>query len=593
MSLPANLNKLAQIMLGTISPGAGRLFSPSVQIDADQQTASTNTVWILLPETFFGVNLRQRTDIAIGLLAHELGHWLQPHEADQLAEMLKLDPWTYNLVLDVQDEATIATAFPPILGPLQACRKLVTDQLPLDAYIEAAETVTTFLDAFRLQAMLCRFLSPGQDCYGPAIRELAFPLLPSEANYHVRECARYLRRFVTIESGDLPKEIAKLAKKYPELCADEPKQPEQDQQPQPAAKGGPSQSGDGEGEDQSSPDAGEDDQSADADESEGTGAGEGENANTGEGADAGEGDGDETPSESDGECSNDSEGSASGGGLETAPADLTSDPYACVESGGERLDDLKALLKKAEISPNLLAASESANADAECRVTRRKSQVNLTVKRMAQRLEIRFKNPKGSMAIQAPDRLDLHAAIRQDPCPFRMDMPSRLSGRPLPKVVLALDHSGSMKYEKWNVAHAAAQAITLAVQAVGGDVRVLVFDTRSWHLPDYGPSILEADELIRDDGRKLLDNPSWNTGFSWLPEVWAAYPDHLVIMLTDGEGYPPAYVSKADRSRTSAVVIPDGSPNQAAIVAERVVVIQDINALPGVFSSLIPRQWVA
>lgn len=258
------------------------------------------------------------------------------------------------------------------------------------------------------------------------------------------------------------------------------------------------------------------------------------------------------------------------------------------------MDDLKALLKKAEILPNLLAASESANADAQCRVTnRKKNQVSSEVKRMAQRLEIRFKSPKGSMAIQAPDRLDLHAAIRQDPCPFRMDMPSRLSGRPLPKVVLCLDHSGSMAGQKWPMAHAAAQAITLAVQVVGGDVRVLVFDTRSWHLPDYGPAILESDELIRDDGRTVLSNPSQNTSFSWLSEVWAAYPDHLVIMLTDGEGYPPAYVSKADRSRTSAVVIPDGNPGQAAQVAERVLVINDLNALPGVFSSLIPRQWVA
>ncbi len=47
------------------------------------------------------------------------------------------------------------------------------------------------------------------------------------------------------------------------------------------------------------------------------------------------------------------------------------------------------------------------------------------------------------------------------------------------------------------------------------------------------------------------------------------------------------------RQRTSAIVIPPGQPQSAAVVAGRVVVVEDLSALPGAFLTLIPRQWVA
>ena len=77
------------------------------------------------------------------------------------------------------------------------------------------------------------------------------------------------------------------------------------------------------------------------------------------------------------------------------------------------------------------------------------------------------------------------------------------------------------------------------------------------------------------------------------PDVWVQFPDHLIILLTDGEGYPPPFVPQMGRQRTSAIVIPPGQPQSAAVVAGRVVVVEDLNALPGAFLTLIPRQWVA
>jgi len=44
--------------------------------------------------------------------------------------------------------------------------------------------------------------------------------------------------------------------------------------------------------------------------------------------------------------------------------------------------------------------------------------------------------------------------------------------------------------------------------------------------------------------------------------------------------------------RTFAIVIPDGNPAQIAPLAAKVVVVHDLNRLPGVFAFLAPRQWV-
>ncbi|MGB8215495.1 MAG: hypothetical protein WCE68_18240 [Anaerolineales bacterium] len=207
--------------------------------------------------------------------------------------------------------------------------------------------------------------------------------------------------------------------------------------------------------------------------------------------------------------------------------------------------------------------------------------------RLASTLTVRFQTPKGMLSVPAPGRLDRIAALHQDPMPFRLDLPSRFSSRPSPKVVLHVDRSGSMAGRKWEQALLAAQAIALAIRRAGGDVRVVIFTDDYYHTDDFSADALFASALA---GNAL--QAGGGTSFTWLPAVWALFPEHVHILLTDGEGTLPVLIPTKDRRRTFAIVIPDGNPAQIAPLAAKVVVVHDLNRLPGVFAFLAPRQWV-
>jgi hypothetical protein len=209
---------------------------------------------------------------------------------------------------------------------------------------------------------------------------------------------------------------------------------------------------------------------------------------------------------------------------------------------------------------------------------------------LANKLTVRFQTPKGKLSVPAPGRLDRLAALHQDPLPFRLDLPSRFSSQPASKVVLHVDHSGSMGTEKWTMALLAAQAIALAIRRVGGDVRVTLFEGDFYHAEEYSCEALFCRRLSSLSMAKADGN---DTSFAWLPVAWMKFPDHLHILLTDGEGELPLLIPERDRKRTCAIVIPDGRPDLIAPVADRVVVVQDLARLPGVFAFLAPRGWIA
>jgi hypothetical protein len=208
--------------------------------------------------------------------------------------------------------------------------------------------------------------------------------------------------------------------------------------------------------------------------------------------------------------------------------------------------------------------------------------------RLANTLTVRFKTPKGMLSVPAPGRLDRIAALHQDPMPFRLELPSRFSGQPSPKVVLLVDRSGSMGNGKWERALLAAQAIAMAIRRAGGDVRVVIFNDDFYHAPDYNADVLFASSLA---GISMLSYGG-GTSFTWLPTVWMQFPDYVHILLTDGDGAIPVLVPAMDRRRTFAIVIPDGTSDQIAPIAAKVVVVNDLSRLPGVFAFLAPRQWV-
>jgi len=210
--------------------------------------------------------------------------------------------------------------------------------------------------------------------------------------------------------------------------------------------------------------------------------------------------------------------------------------------------------------------------------------------RLANLLTVRFETPRGNLSVAAPGRLDRVAALHRDPLPFRLEVPSRFSTQPSPKVVLHVDHSGSMGLVKWSQALLAAQAIALAIRRVGGDVRVTLFEGDFHHAPEYSAEALFCRDVA---GLSIGSADGNSTSFAWLPFVWMKFPDHLHILLTDGEGDLPLLISERDRRRTFAIVIPDGRPDMIAPVAAKVVVVSDLTRLPGVFAYLAPRQWVA
>ena len=65
-------------ILAVVAPDTARLVRAYVALDENADTAATDGVRIWLPPTFEGVDVAHDTPVAVGLLVHELGHFLQP-----------------------------------------------------------------------------------------------------------------------------------------------------------------------------------------------------------------------------------------------------------------------------------------------------------------------------------------------------------------------------------------------------------------------------------------------------------------------------------------------------------------------------------
>ena len=160
-NVQAALDAAANQILAVVAPVTARLTRAVVQI-AEADTASTDGVVITLPPTFEGVNLRQDAPVALGLLAHESGHFLQP-----LAEMAEAEQeteaphWLGNVVLDIQGEALLASLFPPFLSPLTVVRRLVKCHR-LAEYLAELQAGDAFPQVACAAALAGRFWEPEQ-----------------------------------------------------------------------------------------------------------------------------------------------------------------------------------------------------------------------------------------------------------------------------------------------------------------------------------------------------------------------------------------------------------------------------------------------
>ena len=114
-----------------VAPDTARLVRAYVSLDEKADTAATDGVHIWVPPTFEGVDVAHDTPVAVGLLVHELGHFLQPLKALEEAEQQTGAPhWLGNIVADVQLEAMMAGLFPPLADTLVAVRTAVKAGAP-------------------------------------------------------------------------------------------------------------------------------------------------------------------------------------------------------------------------------------------------------------------------------------------------------------------------------------------------------------------------------------------------------------------------------------------------------------------------------
>jgi hypothetical protein len=470
------LDAAANQILSVVAPSTFVLTGAHVTLDEDADTAYTDGIHIWLPPTFEGEDVATNTPLAIGLLDHELGHFLQPLEEIQKAGQEAQAPdWLVNVALDVQDEAMMACLFPLLASTLKTVRELVCRKRMAE-YRNDALGAQTFPQASGPLALAGRFGKSDEpfdmNCSGVP----GYSGRPWGSRAH--EFLSALDDFRMTAPRGLPDAIRELMQQFPELRhAASPRLP----------LGAPRVR---------------------------------------------------------------SKGRVAGTAQDEAQA-LTGD-YA-------------------PSTPQVLGVIP---------ITRRnppEPQAAL----IARSLRPRFAARQGVIEVMAPGRVDRRAAALGEPLPYRM----RLAGKekPAPNVVICLDKSGSMAGTKLATAILAGQSISLAVRTAGGHVVAVAFD-------DYG-----AVANTWDDALLFVDRSAWKLGgtdFGFLADVWRRYPNYWVLLLTDGAGDVP-FCSPIDKERTSAVVIPDGDPDQMQVICARVVELRDITALPYVMAMLIPRAFVA
>lgn len=145
-----------------------------------------------------------------------------------------------------------------------------------------------------------------------------------------------------------------------------------------------------------------------------------------------------------------------------------------------------------------------------------------------------------------------------------------------------MDKSGSMKGAKFALAQAAAQAVALAVRAAQGEVVGVLFDDAGY----LAVNPHRADDLLFADAEQF--GGFGGTDFDFLLHVWRQWPEHQVLLVTDGDGnVPPAL--PGDKARTSALLIPpDIDDMLMAQICARSCIVTDLRSLADIMALLTP-----
>jgi hypothetical protein len=565
--LEMTLNNVAKVLGSVIGPDTFHMLHLRVRVGNYQASMSIEGgAQIRMPVFFHGTPLVGNEPIAIGLLAHELSHIMQPlKKVDALIDAGVVSGWFSNLVLDVAGESFIQNLLPGFSYSLRAARRLTSNAM-MSQYLVGQQSKVLEL---RMKAALlaARFSRPH------LVYNNRYSVM---GEYRINNLIVDVAKAMTLTPGELPDFLCFLSDKYPELQRQEP--PESSESDEESDE---EEQGEGDGQNTQQSKKGE----------EGDGGNEQEQPEDVEGnEDDGENE-EEGEEEEETDQGDEEDQEVFSGKVEPAGEPVEPEPVQTVETNGMEVSstvpsEIQAIL--AEIVNRIVYNSSPSEADPIVKVRVEKRRVSPEVSRLSRTIQVRFGQPQGKNTIVAPGRIHRRELALGGVTPYRMDVPgNRVEG---PNVVLCQDESGSMDDTvkggaggtKREIARMAAQAVALAIVQAGGQVHGLVFATNAAMDTAAGIDILWNDEEIPGIAQMF-------TEFMWLTEVWETYPESLIIIITDGEGDIPQCITPYNRKRTVAIVIPSGDPEKMEPVCEQVVELSDIGKLASVISTAIPR----
>ncbi len=545
--ISTSLQTAAGTILAVLAPAASRIARVVVRFREDADSASTDgNLVIRMPRAFAGAAIPDDAPVTLGLLAHELGHWVQPLDAiTEIARTRGAPFWLANIAMDIHGKSFVQGAFPALRGPLAATRKAVKQAMLARYRRDLADAVARrdFPDMALQAALIARFGWPARAWTPPQRNELR---APDRIHRFLLAMERFLAHHTPPD--ELPAVFASLLDDFPELTRPEGGQGQE------AGSKEQGESGDGsqKPEDGSQESGGSQGDDAESDDQEASGAGDGER-------------------DSDDDADTNDQ-PALGAGLGESDSDALP-AYAETDA-----DELGRILRQ---EMQATARGYTPVTEDELRTcSLRPSPPDPQALRLARTLQPRFQSPRGSLEVAAPGRLDRLDLARGAAIPLRMALPGREA--PAPQLILAIDLSASMfigRGHKARQARIAAQAVALAVKNAGGQVVVILFNSHGYVAAE------EDDRLAFLSFSDMHSGFRGGTSFAFLDRAWRRWPQHQVLVLTDGDGYMP-HALPADRERTAVLLI--DSDLDVSPIAARAVPLASLDKLASVFALLIP-----
>jgi len=576
--LENTLNDVAKVLGSVIGPDCFRMLRLRVRVGEYEPSMTVHggaQIW--MPRSFYNTALVGNEPLAIGLMAHEMSHFMQPLvEVEELIERGLIPHWFSNVVLDVAGESFIQKLLPAFSYSMRTFRSIICDNM---LFRYRADHGNPKFEA-RLQSGLlaARYCRPEFAYY----KRYSIP-----GEYRINEVLADVAKALDLKPAELPAFLLWLSEKYPELR-------KKDQQDQGEGEGEDSESGEksesrnqqGQGEGNQQPEQGESEQ----------GEGEQEEGEQGEGEQqkSGSGQGEDDEDEKDGESKG---GEAKQPGK---PGEKSEAQERIEKELQELLEEMSEVMTfsyvPGDIQKYIAQAMEEITYIADggmvsepiLKIPPKNRQVSPEVARLAQTIQVRFGQPQGKNTIVAPGRMHRRELALGGATPYRMDVTgSTVQG---PNVVICSDESGSMDFKvergssvtKRDLARKATQAVALSVVQAGGQAHGLIFATNGAMDTKGSIDVLWTTTEVDGIAEGL-------TEFTWLTEVWEKYPESLIVVITDGNGNVPEYVTAYNRKRTIAIVIPPGTSEHLESVCEKVVELRDVSKLSSVLSTAIPR----